>query len=152
MRGRQWVWATTIPAEMGAVRWIGKEKVILEINDRQKYADVFWFSLFHEIGHVLQKRITSLIVAGLDENSGFETDLMKRLEAEADSFAKNMLIPEKQYRQFVARNDFTKANIIQFADNAGIHPGIVVGRLQKDHLLAYHTRLNALKIKYSVPG
>ena len=34
----------------GAVKWLGKDKVVLVLNDRRKYADTFWFALFHEIG------------------------------------------------------------------------------------------------------
>ena len=44
----------------GVVRWYG-DKVVLAINDRNSYADTFWFSLFHEIGHVLQKKKTKSI-------------------------------------------------------------------------------------------
>ena len=35
----------------GAVKWLGKDKVVLALNDRRKYADTFWFALFHELGH-----------------------------------------------------------------------------------------------------
>lgn len=41
----------------GAVKWLGKDKVVLALNDRRKYADTFWFALFHELGHVLQQRV-----------------------------------------------------------------------------------------------
>ena len=38
----------------GAVRWINRDKVMLALNDRGAYADKFWFSLFHEIGHIFK--------------------------------------------------------------------------------------------------
>ena len=47
----------------GAVKWLGKDKVVLALNDRRKYADTFWFALFHELGHVLQQRIKVLLVS-----------------------------------------------------------------------------------------
>ena len=47
----------------GAVKWLGKDKVVLALNDRRKYADTFWFALFHELGHVLQQRVKVLLVS-----------------------------------------------------------------------------------------
>ena len=47
----------------GAVKWLGKDKVILALNNCRRYADVFWFSLFHELGHIMQQRIKVLIVS-----------------------------------------------------------------------------------------
>ena len=47
----------------GAVKWLGKDKVVLALNDRRKYADTFWFALFHELGHVLQHREKVLLVS-----------------------------------------------------------------------------------------
>lgn len=47
----------------GAVKWLGKDKVVLALNDRRKYLDIFLFALFHELGHVLQQRIKVLSVS-----------------------------------------------------------------------------------------
>ena len=68
----------------GAVKWLGKEKVVLALNDRRKYADTFWFALFHELGMYFN-RIKVLLVS--EEKSRLETDeLIQRLEAEARYF------------------------------------------------------------------
>ena len=74
----------------GAVKWLGKEKVILALNNCEQNEESFWFSLFHELGHIMQQRIKILMVS--DENYTIENDeLMQRLETEADAFAKKML-------------------------------------------------------------
>lgn len=74
----------------GAVKWLGKEKVILALNSCEQNEDSFWFSLFHELGHIMQQRIKILMIS--DENYTIENDeLMQRLETEADAFAKKML-------------------------------------------------------------
>lgn len=74
----------------GAVKWLGKEKVILALNNCVQNEDSFWFSLFHELGHIMQQRIKILMIS--DENYTIENDeLMQRLETEADAFAKKML-------------------------------------------------------------
>lgn len=133
----------------GAVKWFD-EKVILAINDRRKSADIFWFSLFHEIGHLLQKRTKKLIVSNKD-NKWIKTDsAVDILEEEADSFARNMLIPEERYIDFIKKSMFNELGIKKFATEIQIHPSIVLGRLQSDGYVGYNTTLNSLKIQYHV--
>ena len=136
----------------GAVKWLGKDKVILALNDRRKYADTFWFALFHELGHVLQQRIKVLLVSE-KKKAGLETDeLIQRLETEADNFSQNTLIPRNDYEKFLDANQrgFTAEAIMRFASEINILPGIIVGRLQQDKYLTYQTTLNNLKIKYVI--
>ena len=136
----------------GAVKWLGKDKVVLALNDRRKYADTFWFALFHELGHVLQQRIKVLLVSEINK-AGMETDdLIQRLEAEADAFSQNTLIPKEEYDEFVmmCSRGFTADAIRSFAARINVLPGIVVGRLQHDGYLTNQTTLNSLKIKYVI--
>ncbi len=127
----------------GAVKWIEKNKVMLAMNNRRNYADTFWFSLFHELGHVFQKKKKLFICSG---NSG-SYDLPEELETEADLFARNTLIPEAGYLKFINQGDFSESAIRRFANDANIHPGIVVGRLQKEEIIGYE-RFNRLKVRY----
>ena len=134
----------------GAVKWLNKDKVILAINNRRKYADTFWLSLFHELGHVMQQRIKVLIVSDEKQSNGGD-ELLHRLEIEADIFSKNILIPEREYGEFVdCRRNFTESDILSFANSIQIHPGIVLGRLQSEKKVPYNTTLNVLKEKYEV--
>ena len=130
----------------GAVKWISKNKVILAMNDRRKYADTFWFSLFHEIGHVFQEKITMLIV-GRDIEEMDEANRV--LENEANNFAQNTLLPESEYLEFINAGIFSEGHIRQFANIVGIHPGIIVGRLQVEKHIGFD-RLNRLKEKYII--
>lgn len=133
----------------GAVKWMNKEKVILAINDRKKYADIFWFSFFHELGHVFQQRLKMLIVS--EKNEMIESnELTERLEKEADQFSRNLLIPEKDYHDFIDQHRFEEKDILEFSKKIEIHPGIVLGRLQKEGFVDYNTTLNSLKTKYYV--
>jgi HTH-type transcriptional regulator / antitoxin HigA len=136
----------------GAVKWLGKDKVVLALNDRRKYADTFWFALFHELGHVLQQRIKVLLVSEKNK-AGLETDdLIRRLEDEADTFSQNTLIPKDEYLEFLQDNPrgFTAESITAFAERIAILPSIVVGRLQQDQRLSFQTNLNGLKVKYTI--
>lgn len=133
----------------GAVKWLGKQKVLLAINDRRKYSDVFWFALFHEIKHVFQKKIGHTIISA-DDNIGITSALdLRKLEEEADSFARDFLISPSDYSSFVNNENYSYNAIVGFSKQIGIQPGIVVGRLQRDGLLEYN-RLNILKNKYKI--
>lgn len=130
----------------GAVKWITKDKVILAINNRRKYADTFWFSLFHEIGHVFQHRIAMLIVGRAIDDMD---ELNRELENEADDFAQNILLPKDKYFKFVDNNNYSEEDVKQFAKKMDIQPGIVVGRLQLEKRIGYD-RLNSLKQQYTI--
>jgi len=76
-----------------------------------------------------------------------DIDFKDELEAEADRFSSNLLIPENDYLKFIAIEDFSDKNVMTFAAMIEIHPGIIVGRLQHDHKIGYY-QLNHLKVKY----
>jgi HTH-type transcriptional regulator/antitoxin HigA len=130
----------------GAVKWVSAEKVILAMNDRRNYADTFWFSLFHEIKHVLQQKLKIILISG---SKVMVKSLDETLEREADLFARDFLIPPKDYEEFLKRDSFSEENIKCFAKKLGIHEGIVVGRLQKDGYVGFN-QLNSLKEKYVI--
>lgn len=130
----------------GAVKWINQDRVVLAMNDRRLNADTFWFSLFHEIKHVLQQKTKTVFVS----SSKQEMKAMdEKLEEEADIFAQNTLIPIRDYRQFAPSKYTSDAEIIAFAKKIGIHPGVVAGRLQHDHIIAPN-RCSNLKQQYKI--
>lgn len=112
-------------------------KIIVGLTVRGKDADRFWFSLFHELAHILLGHINK-IEGTTDEE-----------EKEADAFAKQTLIPEAQFDSFVEKNNFSKNSINDFADSINIDAGIVVGRLQKDSFINYNWH-NDLKKHYEI--
>ena len=130
----------------GAVKWINKNKVILALNDRRKSADTFWFSLFHEIKHVLQQKHKHIFISGQEINTEC---LNQQLEIEADSFAQETLIPQADYAAFIKKGGYSDNAIVGFANSIGIHPGVVFGRLQHDKYLAQN-RGSQYKIKYTI--
>lgn len=94
------------------------------------WADIFWFSLFHEIGHVLLHDRRHIFLENRVDDPQW-----KKQEEEADAFARDTLIPTKSYAAFAAERDFTQIGIKTFSKQLQIDPGIVVGRLQHDGLL-----------------
>lgn len=114
-------------------------KLILCLTIRGKRADTFWFTLFHEIGHVINKDYESNFI---DFNS-----VNGEMEERANEFARDNLISPNDYKEFVLNcNDFTWDNIKQFAKKEEIEPFVVLGRLQNDGYLDWTEYSD--KVKY----
>lgn len=114
----------------GAARWVHHTPLI-QISDLYKTADQFWFTFFHEACHILKHGRKEVF---LEQLKGYELNEVK--EKEADAFSANQLIPQSKYERWRMGCTFFDERLIQtFAHEVGIHPGIVVGRLQHDGLL-----------------
>ncbi len=123
----------------GATRWLTQDKALIIISLRYKTNDQFWFTFFHEAGHLLLHGKKDIYI---DDHSGF----VSNEETEANRFARNMLIPEGNWKKFVACGEFSPVAIQNFARARGIHPGIIVGRLQHEKILHF-SQYNELKEK-----
>ena len=120
----------------GATFQDGK-KIVVGLTVRGKDADRFWFSFFHEIGHIVLGHV------------GLERGTTEDDESKADEFAANTLIPEDNFEEFVSAQGYkSQEAIVSFANKMGIDRGIVVGRLQKEKLRG-HDELNNLKTRYA---
>ena len=126
----------------GATFWLGRGKAALLMTIRGAWADVFWFSLFHEIGHLLLHGRQEVIL----ENDDADPALQER-EDEADRFAGDLLLPADDYLRFVDSGGFSGAAISALASEVGIDAGIVVGRLQHDGHLR-HDEQNSLRTRF----
>lgn len=114
-----------------------KNKIVIGLTVRGKDADKFWFSLFHEVGHIIKGHIAN--PAGTSEDD----------ESDADCYARQALIQDEKFSNFVYQKSFSAEAIKAFADAEGIDAGIVVGRLQKEGYIKYSWR-NELKTKYEI--
>jgi len=127
----------------GATFWLGRDKAALMMTIRGAWADIFWFSLFHELGHILLHSRQDVIL----ENDDADPALQER-EDEADRFASDSLLPPDDYLRFVASGGFSKTEIQAFASEVGIDSGVVVGRLQHDAHLKHDER-NLLRTRFT---
>lgn len=110
-------------------------KIVVGIAIRGRDADRFWFSLFHELGHIVLGHINS------NEKSGEE------MEAEVNRFAEDALIPRRDWEGFVQLEQINVPGILNLSKKADIPAGIVVGRLQKAKYVGFD-EFNELKEKY----
>lgn len=100
-----------------------KDEVYLGVSDKGKYHDIFWFTLCHELGHLLLGLLT------------FDYAIFDDEEKLADSISENILIPENEYKAFIESKEFSSDKILDFSIAINVAPGIIVGRLQKDNLI-----------------
>lgn len=121
---------------VGAAMKVRSDKYVVEMSFRGKYADIFWFSLFHEIGHILHKHVKDNWSIDFDIQTKC-LNLDQAQEDEANAFARQVLIDDERYREFTKSNDFSEQNVRRFAEAIEIHPGVVVGRLCSDKFIPY---------------
>lgn len=124
----------------GAAHWMSPSKAIIQLSLRHKSDDHLWFSLFHEAAHLLLHSKKEVFVEGT-------SDEISDLEAEANNWASNFLVPRQVWEAFKAARPRSAATVRQFAQQQGIAPGIVVGMLQHAGVLRW-THLNRLKVRY----
>ncbi len=124
----------------GATRWLAANRALLQLSLRYRTNDHLWFSFFHEAAHILKHGKRMLF---LESMGGLNAEH----EAEADRFARDLLIPPTDARRLPMLGR-SKAAVMRFADDIGVAPGIVVGRMQKEDLLPW-SHLNGLKVSYT---
>lgn len=123
----------------GATKKLGNN-IMLMVNDRRLNADSFWFTLFHEIGHIMNGDYG----ISFEKNDG-------EIEDHADKYAEDMLIPPALYEDFIKQKNFDVQSICSFAKRIDRAPGIVLGRLQNDKMVRFDDRtLQPLRVKYKV--
>lgn len=105
-----------------------KNKLIIQLSVRRKSADIFWFTLFHELGHIINDNTETFEYINCDEEE----------EALADSIASEVLIPKERYDDFILNYNYKSyIEIMNFSNKLQIHPCIVIGRLKHEQLLDY---------------
>ena len=128
----------------GVARWLNARRPLIQLSLYGKQNDRFWFSFFHEAAHILlhgqQKKSVFL-----DDPS--KADSASKEEQEANAWARDFLITREQAVALRALSH-TKAAVVHFAESIGVHPGIVVGRMQHDGLLDVRW-LNDLKVSFA---
>ena len=120
----------------GATQWLSASKAMILLNLRGKAEDQFWFSFFHEAGHVLNDSKKDVYI-----NDGKSNNPQ---EQKADEFAAEILIPKNRDAEIAAFR--TKAQVINLAQELNLAPGIVVGRFQR--LTQKWNLFNGLKRKF----
>ena len=125
----------------GSARWLTDKKPLIALTLRYKTDDQMWFTFFHELGHILLHRKEKMFIldnAAEDMGDHVIDPPMQEREEEANRFASDTLIPPDLLMSFISKNNFDSDSIREFSQEIGIGPGILVGRLQREGVIARH--------------
>ncbi len=91
--------------------------------------DHFWFTLLHELAHVM-KHLSNPGDAFLDRLE--DSDATEALEIEANRIARDALISRAAWRRSEVVSSPSRERIVRFAKEQKIHPAIVAGRVRRE--------------------
>ena len=120
----------------------GDPYIQISLNSRGGYK--FWMAFFHEAKHVLDHEGDFYI------SFPHESPVLPSAEIRAQRFASDTLISRADWSAFVESGDFSSGSIEALAQHVGIHPGIVVGRIEQD-LIPGNSQSDALRLNYAWP-
>lgn len=126
----------------GATYWLRGTPVV-QLSDRYKRDDIFWFTFFHEIGHILLHGKREVFI----ETGKSESDK----EKEADQFAAETLVPPDELRRFAEQaNVYSGRAVTDWAMRLEVSPSIALGQLQHRGYIP-KSELNGLHSFFSYP-
>jgi plasmid maintenance system antidote protein VapI len=115
----------------GSTRWLN-DTPLIQLTARYKRNDNFWFTFFHELGHIILhgKKYISL------ENVDFAAADPEK-EEEAHQFAVKHTFTNEQEEELLQNKSITEQDIIDYARKCDTHPAMIIGRLQHDNIIHY---------------
>lgn len=117
----------------GACFWLEDDKPIIGMTLRYDRIDNFWFVLRHEIEHVLREDGKTEHGAVIDTDVGDDKGDLPEREVRANEAGAEFCVPMDQLENFIARVQpyFSEQKVLLFAQRINVHPGLVVGQLQR---------------------
>ncbi|MEP6646516.1 MAG: HigA family addiction module antitoxin [Saprospiraceae bacterium] len=115
----------------GSTRWLN-DTPLIQLSGRYKRNDIFWFTFFHEAGHILLHGKKDIF---LEQVEYTDKDLIK--EKEADQFAVKWTLTEVEEEAILERPQLNEEDIREFAKLFNTHPAIIIGRLQHKKLIPF---------------
>lgn len=114
----------------GAAMSLDSGNPVVALTLRYDRLDHFWFVLMHELGHVFNHLQTQL---GMDYFDDEDDGVDDSIEREADEYALDTLIPEKDWNRCLSRFTVSVKAAEADARRLGIHPSIVAGRIRREN-------------------
>jgi HTH-type transcriptional regulator/antitoxin HigA len=116
----------------GACFWLAPDQPVVALSLRLDRIDNFWFVLRHELEHVLRGHGQDAYVIDVDlEATGPEG--LPDEERVANEAGAQFCVDRTELLNFIARVQpfFKEERVVAFAQRLQIHPGLVVGQLQR---------------------
>ncbi|KPM48333.1 ImmA/IrrE family metallo-endopeptidase [Jiulongibacter sediminis] len=128
----------------GATKFLPSGKALILMSFRHKSDDHFWFTFFHEIGHLIYHNSQQRTF--VDEDSNWQENLNLE-EQEANKFSGDLLIPYSILPE-LSKMKRDKRTIVRMALKLGVSPGILIGQMQHHNIIDF-SYLNGYKRRYS---
>lgn len=118
------VFTPTLPKApiSGSSRWI-YNKPLIQLSDRFKTNDHFWFTFFHEAAHIILHGKKDIFLEFADSAANSK-------EEEANAFAEKMLLSDEELNEILQYQTIAESDIESFAEKFLTPPACIVGRLQ----------------------
>ena len=116
----------------GSTRWLN-DTPFIQLTGRYNRNDIFWFTFFHEAGHILLHGKKDIFLENLEYG---DKDLKK--EEEADEFAIKWTLTDDEEAEILASDHLGEEEIREYARQFNTHPAIIIGRLQHKKMMPYH--------------
>jgi HTH-type transcriptional regulator/antitoxin HigA len=122
----------------GAALWLDPRSPVVALSIRLDRIDCFWFTLLHELGHIFHRHEPG-VDDGIAGDGPPPPGNVPENERIANDFARDNLVPKEVIDSFVARVRplYSRVRINQFANRIQVHPGIIVGQLQRRGEIKY---------------
>ena len=136
----------------GACFWLDRKSPVVVLSMRYDRIDWFWHTLIHELAHVkngdgMEEPTVDSQLVGDDAQPN---DEKHEGEKRADEFAASFLVDPHALQGFIDRVAplYSHIKIMNFAQKRGVHPGIVVGQLQRRQEIKYaHSRRMLVRVR-----
>jgi HTH-type transcriptional regulator / antitoxin HigA len=134
----------------GACFWIADDAPVIGMTLRFDRIDNFWFVLRHEIEHVLREDGKNEDIAVIDSDVGDAKEDQQECEIVANNAGKEFCVPKGELDNFIARVQpyFSEQKVLGFALRINVHPGLVVGQLQRSLDRHDFLRKHQVKIRH----
>ncbi|MBK8701329.1 MAG: ImmA/IrrE family metallo-endopeptidase [Saprospiraceae bacterium] len=115
----------------GSTRWLN-DNPLIQLSNLYNRNDIFWFTFFHEAGHIIKHGKREVFVEGLKYS---EEEQIK--EDEANEFAVRYTFSKSQEKEVLENIPLSKKSIFVFAEKFNTHPAMIIGRLAREHRELY---------------
>lgn len=110
----------------GSTHW-EKNTPVIQLSNRYKRNDIFWFTFFHEAGHILRHGKKATFIEGIDC-----ADESKTKEMEADEVAMEYTLSREHEAEIRRHQPFLSVSAINgLAAKYNTHPACIMGRLAR---------------------
>ena len=143
----------------GVCFWLDEHSPVIGMSTRCDRIDNFWFVLRHEIEHVLRGhgKDQEMIDSELEGERAGVSPSVPQEERVANAAAADFCVMKDKLDSFIARKNpfFYEKDVVAFARILNVHPGLVVGQIQRrldrhDYLRKYQVKIRHLLLPSAI--